>query len=172
MPGGAFKTLPNERAEYTNKLMAGTATLRIIAFQMAKIIEKSGYMATILPSAGSEFGYWCADRETLKASMSIKYASYYAGRGNFGMNHLLVTGEFGPRVRMSALLTNARLENGVEHPLPFINKACNTCMKCIEICPVGAISKEGTIDRHKCADYMFNLPGGLRCGMCVKVCPL
>lgn len=172
VPRGAFANLPNGRAEYTNTLMAGTATLRIIVFQLAKIIEKNGYMATILPSEGSEFGYWYANRETLKANMSIKYASYHAGLGNFGMNHLLVTREFGPRVRMTALLTDAILGFEKEKMLPFINKACSSCLKCIEICPVGAISKDGTIDRRKCADYMFNVLGGLRCGMCVKVCPL
>jgi epoxyqueuosine reductase QueG len=172
VPRGAFEALPGGRAEYTNTLMAATATLRIIAFQLARIIEKNGYRATIVPTEGSEFGYWYVDRKTLKANMSIKYASYHAGLGNFGMNHLLITRDFGPRVRMTALLTDAKLYSKKDNPLPFINKNCSSCMKCMEICPAGAISKKGTIDRHKCADYMFNDLGGLRCGLCVKVCPL
>jgi epoxyqueuosine reductase QueG len=172
VPRGAFEPLPDGRAEYTNTLMAATATLRVIAFQLARIIEKNGYLATILPSEGSEFGYWYADRETLKANMSIKYASYHAGIGNFGLNHLLLTDDFGPRVSMTALLTDAKLGTREENPLPFLNKACTTCKKCVEICPVDAISEDGTIDRQKCADYMFNKLGGLRCGMCIKVCPL
>jgi epoxyqueuosine reductase QueG len=32
VPRGAFDTLPRGRAEYTNTLMAATATLRIVAF--------------------------------------------------------------------------------------------------------------------------------------------
>ncbi len=172
IPRGAFETLPEGRAEYTNTLMAGTATLRIIAFKLAKMIEKEDHRATILPSEGSEFGYWYANRETLKANMSIKYAAYHAGISNFGMNHLMISKDFGPRVRMTAILTNAELENEEEISLPFINEKCRTCQKCIKICPVGALSEDGTIDRHKCADYMFNELGGLRCGMCVKVCPL
>jgi epoxyqueuosine reductase QueG len=172
VPRGAFETLPAGRAEYTNTLMAGTATLRVIAFQLAKLIEKKGYKATILPSEGSEFGYWYANKETLKANMSIKYAAYHAGISNFGMNHLLISKEYGPKVRMTAILTDAELDNETDITLPFVHEHCSSCLKCIKICPVGALSEDGTIDRHKCADYMFNTLGGLRCGMCIKVCPL
>jgi epoxyqueuosine reductase len=171
VPRGAFDPLPKGRAEYTNTLMAGTATLRIIAFQIAKLIEKRGYKATIAPSEGSEFGYWYANRETLKADFSFKYAAYHAGLGNFGMNHLLITKDFGARVRMTALLTDAPLDGEKEIHLPFINSACVDCMKCIEICPSGALTPEGVIHRKKCAEYMFGVLGGLRCGLCVKVCP-
>jgi epoxyqueuosine reductase QueG len=45
-------------------------------------------------------------------------------------------------------------------------------MKCIEVCPVDALTSEGVIHREKCAEYMFNVLGGLRCGLCIKVCPL
>ena len=172
VPRGAFYPLPEGRAEYTNTLMAATAILRIIAFQLAKMIEKEGYRATIVPTEGSEFGYWYADRETLKANMSIKYAAHYAGLGNFGMNHLLITKDFGPRVRVTAILTDAPLETEENIKLPFINEKCSSCMKCIEVCPAGAISPDGEIYREKCAQYMFNVLGGLRCGLCVKVCPM
>ncbi|WP_292470286.1 4Fe-4S dicluster domain-containing protein [Methanolobus sp.] len=172
VPNGAFDTLPKGRAEYTNTLMAATATLRVIAFQVAKFIERKGYKATIAPSEGSEFGYWYADRETLKADFSFKYASYHAGLGNFGMNHLLITKDFGPRIRMTAILTDAPFEDDEVIQLPLINDACRGCMKCIEICPVDALTEEGVIHREKCAEYMFDVLGGLRCGMCLKVCPL
>lgn len=172
VPNGAFDTLPKGRAEYTNTLMAATATLRVIAFQVAKLIEKKGYKATIAPSEGSEFGYWYADRETLMADFSFKYAAYHAGLGNFGMNHLLITKDFGPRIRMTTILTDAPFTEGENTLLPLVNDACKSCMKCIEICPVDALTKEGIIYREKCAEYMFNVLGGLRCGMCLKVCPL
>lgn len=68
VPKGSFNTLPEGRAEYTNTLLAATATLRIVAYRLARLIESKGYMATISPSEGSEFGYWYADRRTLKAN--------------------------------------------------------------------------------------------------------
>ncbi|AEH61194.1 4Fe-4S ferredoxin iron-sulfur binding domain protein [Methanosalsum zhilinae DSM 4017] len=171
VPKGSFNTLPEGRAEYTNTLLAATATLRIVAYRLARLIESKGYMATISPSEGSEFGYWYADRRTLKANFSFKYAAYHAGLGNFGMNHLLITEDFGPKVRMTALLTDAPLESGTAE-LPFINQECKNCMKCIEICPAKALTSEGTIHRERCAEYMFNELGGLRCGLCIKICPL
>ena len=171
VPRGSIESLPKGRAEYTNTLMAGTATIRIIAFRLARLIEKEGYKATIVPTEGSEFGYWYANRETLMAGMSIKYAAYCAGLGNYGANHLLITDEFGPRVRMTAILTDAPLK-GPEGPRrPLLNEDCKDCMKCVEACPAAAFTADGEIHRQRCAEYMFQALGGLRCGLCIKVCP-
>ena len=171
IPNGCFEPLPKGRAEYTNTLMAGTATLRIIGFKLLKFIEELGYIATLAPSEGSEFGYWYADKETLKADFSMKYACYLSGIGKFGLNHLVITDKFGPRVRMAAIITDAPFVAN-SHSSEFIDSRCKDCNKCIDICPVSALSRDGTIQRQKCRDYMFNDLGGLRCGMCIKVCPL
>lgn len=172
IPRGAFATLPRGRGEYTNTLMAGTATLRIIAFSLARQVEREGYQATIVPTEGSEFGYWYADRETLMADLSLKYAAYHAGLGLFGMHHLLIHPDYGARIRMTGILTDAPLEAGTANPGGFLHPRCAECKKCVDACPAHAISPDGTIDRRACADYMFSELGGLRCGMCIKVCPL
>ncbi len=172
VPRGAFSTLPKGRGEYTNTLMAGTATLRLIAFFLARQIEREGYLATLVPTEGSEFGYWYADRATLKADLSLKYAAYHAGLGSFGLNHLLVHPDYGARIRITGILTDALLEAGDPGTIPFLHPRCRECGKCVEVCPVHAIGRDGTIDRERCADYMFRELRGLRCGMCIKVCPL
>ncbi|WP_067049875.1 4Fe-4S binding protein [Methanofollis ethanolicus] len=170
VPKGAFKPLPRGRAQYTNTLMAGTATLRVAAFALARSLEDEGYDAAIVPCEGSEFGYWYADRKTLMADLSIKYAAWRAGLGSFGKNHLLITDRFGPRVRLAAVLTDAPLDPG--HPKGgLLSDRCAGCTRCIEACPVGAITPDG-IDRQACAAYMFGDLGGLRCGMCIRACPL
>jgi len=171
VPRGSIENLPKGRAEYTNTLMAGTATIRVIAYRLARLIEKDGYRATIVPTEGSEFGYWYADRETLMADMSIKYAAYCAGLGNYGINHLLITEEFGPRVRMTAIVTDAPLKGPESPRLPLLNEDCKDCMKCVEACPAKAFTADGEIHRKKCAEYMFSVLGGLRCGLCIKACP-
>ncbi len=171
VPRGCIEELPKGRAEYTNTLMAGTATLRVIAFRLAREIEKEGYRATIVPTEGSEFGYWYADRNTLKGDMSIKYAVYLSGLGRYGINHLILTKDFGPRVRMTAIVTDAPL--GAGKPCgPLVEESCASCLKCVDACPIGAFDEDGNLDREKCANYMFNSLGGLRCGLCIKVCPL
>ncbi|MDN7023780.1 epoxyqueuosine reductase [Methanoculleus sp. FWC-SCC1] len=171
VPRGSIESLPKGRAEYTNTLMAGTATLRLIAFRLARRIERDGYRATIVPTEGSEFGYWYADRETLMADMSIKYAAYAAGLGSYGANHLLITDEFGTRIRMTAVVTDAPLGDGGDPSRPFLHEDCKECMRCVAACPAGAFTADGTIDRKKCADYMFHTLGGLRCGLCIQACP-
>ncbi len=172
VPRGAFATLPKGRAEYTNTLVAGTVTLRWIAFTLARQVEKEGYLATIVPTEGSEFGYWYADRSTLMADLSLKYAAYHAGLGRFGLNHLLIHPDFGARVRMTGILTDAPLETGKADPGGCVHSRCAECGMCVDACPAGAIGRDGTINRKACADYMFTDLGGLRCGMCIKVCPL
>lgn len=134
VPRGAIESLPKGRAEYTNTLMAGTAALRIIAFDLARRIERNGYRATIVPTEGSEFGYWYADRETLMGDISIKYAAYCAGLGSYGANHLLITDEFGTRIRMTAVVTNAPLGGG-DPSCPFTREDCKECTRCVAACP-------------------------------------
>jgi epoxyqueuosine reductase len=171
IPSGCLSTLPRGRGEYTNTLMAGTATLRIMAFKLANEIEKDGFLATLVPTEGSEFGYWYADRRTLMGDVSIKYAGFLAGLGNFGLNHLLITKDHGPRVRMTAIMTDAPFAAG-EPTGGLVNEMCARCKRCVDICPSNAIGADGSMDRGKCASYMFEELGGLRCGLCVKVCPL
>ena len=151
--------------------MWGTATLRVISFAIARELEKEGYLATISPSEGSEFGYWYADRQTLMANFSMKYAAYLAGLGCYGKNHLFLSENYGPRVRFMAILTDAFLEPGVRSPR-FVHERCESCSACIDACPVHAIKEDGTISREACAQYMFESLGGLRCGMCIHACPL
>jgi len=168
---GSLDALPKGRAEYTNSLLAATVTLRMISFRLARRIEDAGYMASIVPAEGSEFGYWYADRETLKADVSLRYSAYLAGLGRYGLNHSLITERYGPRVRFMGILTDAPLEPGVPCA-GFAHERCSNCGRCVDICPVGALEKDGEIHREKCAQYMFKELGGLRCGLCLKVCPL
>ena len=172
IPRGSILPLPKGRAEYTNTLIAGTATLRIIAFRIAQVLERRGYLASIVPTEGSEFGMWYADRETLKADISLKYAAYLAGLGEYGLNQLLITPGFGSRVRMTAVLTDAPLKPDIPERRSLVRCECNTCRQCIQNCPAGALSPDGTIDTHACRDYLFTTLGGLRCGLCIRHCPL
>ena len=171
IPRGAIEELPQGRPEYTNTLMAGTVALRGMAFRLTQMLEREGYRATIVPKEGSEFGYWYANKETLKADISIKYAGYLAGLGSYGYNHLLLLPGLGPRIRMTAIVTDAELTTG-KPSKDLVRQECKECLACVKICPVGALHEDGSIDRHKCRDYMFSTLGGLRCGMCIKACPL
>jgi epoxyqueuosine reductase QueG len=171
VPKGAFMPLPKGRALYTNTLVAGTTTLRAMAYQIARRLEQEGFLASIAPCEGSEFGYLYANKDTLMADFSMKYAAYAAGLGSYGKNHLFISDTYGSRVRFSSVLTDAPLKTDSRAD-NFLHPACEGCSACIEACPVRAIGSSGTISRRLCADYMYNQLGGLRCGMCIRACPV
>ncbi len=67
-----------------------------------------------------------------------EYAAVAAGLGEISYNGVLLTPEFGPRQRLQLIITDMPLE-----PDPLFNgKICDLCMKCADICPFKAISKD------------------------------
>ena len=101
-----------------------------------------------------------------------------AGIGWVGKHGLLITPEFGPRVRLAAVYTpieNLPLSNSNEHG--WISDYCNTCGICIKKCPARAILEETIIHesgrmtcvkQRECFEYFVQYYG---CSVCIKVCP-
>jgi epoxyqueuosine reductase len=108
-----------------------------------------------------------------------------AGLGELGRNCLLITPEYGPRVRLAKVFTNLPLI--VDKPIEFgVWEFCKTCKKCAEYCPSQALSsgdptevpidksnREGLrtwhIDAKKCAAFWAN--NGADCSNCIRTCP-
>ena len=101
-----------------------------------------------------------------------------AGLGNRGIHGLLITPQFGPRVRLTAVFTeieNLPLYEGKEHG--WILDFCQMCHRCIRDCPADAIYETPiehanglvtTVDNTKCFPYFVKNHG---CSVCIKVCP-
>ena len=72
-------------------------------------------------------------------SQAIPYA-IQAGLGEYGRNGLLITKDFGPRVRIGRIHTDLPLDH--DQPLRFgVREFCDTtCRRCAEACPPQAIS--------------------------------
>lgn len=108
-----------------------------------------------------------------------------AGLGEYGRNGLLITKEFGPRIRISKVFTN--LPMAPDQPIEFGVKAfCDQCNKCADACPVKAIPKEKaesvppnissfkhitkwTINAEKCFGFWTRM--NTDCAICIRVCP-
>jgi len=135
------------------------------AYDCAKASRSSGMKALPLPSSGCPL-----DARFLEAIFSYKHAGQAAGLGNIGWNTLLIAPGFGPRIRLSACLTEAELEptNTVDLQLK-----CDSCGVCLDKCPAGALSKPGAgeqyaINKFACSSFR-NASGA--CSECMRVCP-
>jgi NAD-dependent dihydropyrimidine dehydrogenase PreA subunit len=108
-----------------------------------------------------------------------------AGLGELGRNGLLLTPEFGPRVRLCKVFTDLPLIP--DRPIDFgIQTFCETCHSCAQSCPVDAIqwgdrstevpsicNRKGllrwTVDTARC--YLYWKENGKSCGNCMAACP-
>ena len=132
-------------------------------YDTAKILREEGYRTLPLPPTNTP-----TDQRSLVAIFSYKHAAVAAGLGVMGRHSMLITREFGPRVRLGCLLTQAPLE---PTPVPE-EKYCKDCGACITACPSGALQKapEGelyAINKFACRTYRST---GLACSMCLKTC--
>lgn len=121
--------------------------------RLGRFLERRGYKAATpsiyLPIENR--------RETkgLVGELSLRHAGVAAGLGVLGRSRLLLTREFGPRLRLAAVVTDAELAPDK----PLEEDLCSDCRLCIEACPVQAISDGGQVDTIKC---LFHLqPFGL-----------
>jgi len=117
-------------------------------------------------------------------AMSIPYA-IQAGLGELGRNGLLITPQFGPRVRICKVFTNFPMI--LDEPIEFgVAEFCKVCKQCARYCPSGSVSDgERTtealnisnaggplkwyVDGEKC--FRFWAKNRAECGNCIRVCP-
>ena len=97
--------------------------------------------------------------------INLRIAGFLCGLGEIGYSKMLLTPEFGPRVRVGIIITDLELE---PDPIMEPGTLCNRCMACVRECPGGCIPADRTIkenvggyelewadvDMHKC-DWVF-----------------
>lgn len=108
------------------------------------------------------------------AAFSHVLAAYYAGMGTIGDSHNLITPEFGPRLRIVSILTDA--------PIPaddmLRENLCIHCKKCLHSCPSHCFSENGnaiySMDKDACTQYHVQIREAHHwpCGVCASVCPV
>lgn len=109
-----------------------------------------------------------------------------AGLGEVGRNGMLITPQYGPRVRLLKVFTDLPLQ--ADKPITFgVSQFCIKCRKCAQTCPAGAIpldpkpTMEGPsisncsgilkwyTDPEKCIKF-WAVNGG-DCSNCIACCP-
>ena len=131
-------------------------------------------------------GYQAYGGDTESMGRSVGFG-VMAGLGEYGRAGILVSPKYGTDIR-TVLITITDLPLAVTKPIDAgITKFCETCKKCGEMCPSGAISMEEKpfwgggakyqakgikgwyMDAKKC--YSFMLGGEPDCSRCQTVCP-
>jgi epoxyqueuosine reductase QueG len=143
---------------------------------LSTLLEESGFESALTPATHN------FDETVLMARWSHKHLGYLAGMGRFGTHQMLIT-PAGCAGRLGSFVTEADLG---DHPLMASAEACllkagQKCGKCIDICPVQALSK-ADFDRRRCWDrlndnldsleYFSDLPETTHvCGKCAAIMP-
>jgi ferredoxin len=117
-------------------------------------------------------------------ALVIPYA-IKAGLGEYGRNQMVLTPDFGPRVRFSKIFTSLPLRADQPRPLG-LNAYCTTCTICADACPPKALPKgapevgsdsvstikgvrKWSANCEKCFGYWAKLKTD--CAICMRVCP-
>jgi len=160
-------TFQTECYEYVNR------RLNDIASRVASTLQNAGYSALPIPASER------VDDRRICAMFSHKLGAHLAGLGWIGRSCMLVTPQYGPRVRWVSVLTDA--------PLPPtgapMDPRCGSCHECVDHCPSRAIKgpafiesepREARFDALACQEYIRVLEKREEtavCGMCTAVCP-
>ena len=158
---------------YFQHYRTANALLDQITFRISRELEKTGFSA--LPVAASQS---LGEKNPYCGLTAHKTAAVLSGLGFVGKSGLFLSTEYGSKVRLATVLTDAPLQA----ELPVIENGCGDCELCKRACPAGAIFGESpktdgerNFDPEKCSRYMKshfqNIGRGSVCGVCIKVCP-
>ncbi|MBE0479641.1 MAG: hypothetical protein IBX68_01550 [Dehalococcoidia bacterium] len=112
----------------------------------------------------------------LGGETNLKKLAVTAGLGARGKSTIILHPEFGPRLRLMAVRTNAPLQ-------PFVsetdtpereNEICRTCSTCIDVCPTGVLEPYRMIDPVRCLSNITPKTEDGRsilCDECLRQCP-
>lgn len=151
----------------------GYSRMAFLEIELSALIRKLGY--TAIP---------CGNDISLSIPQAID-----AGLGMIGRNGLLITKEFGPRVRIAKVLTDMPLQpdSPDNEFCESVTRFCEACEKCAKSCPSQSIpyGNERTwngetrsnnpgvekwyVNPEGC--YSFWVQNGSDCSNCIRSCP-
>lgn len=157
--------------------LAGAATGREYSHEAAIVMQLAAYIRNLGYNAVASMN---------DTALVIPYA-IKAGLGEYGRNQMVLTPEFGPRVRFSKIFTDMPL--AVDAPRALgLTAYCEGCDICAVACPVKALPftvpevpgdgaspstlkgvRKWSSDPEACFSYWAKLKSD--CAICMRVCP-
>jgi len=152
-----------------------------IGMGYSRVAITNNFLAACIRNLGYKAITSTINRVALHTPMAM-----LAGLGEVGRHGMLITPQFGPRVRIGIILTDLPLVP--DAPIEFgVTEFCNVCMKCADMCPSKSISKgkrlpittgnrsqiintiKWEMNPESCQLHWFR--GGKDCAMCLSICP-
>ncbi len=150
------------------------AFLDMCAYHCVVRLQRCGYRALAIPASQT------TNSVGIAGDFPHKTAANLAGLGFIGKSGLFISHQYGPRVRLTTVLTDAVLTEGEMQPA-----LCGDCRACADACPCGAITgrpwsqkadRDDIVDAALCSQHMKkayrNVGRGAVCGICMAVCPM
>jgi len=133
--------------QYSTELIL--TDLEEICLKLIYFLEDHGYPAITVPPMHSDPNDYDPNGNS-RGPLSLPHAAVEAGLGTLGLNLMLLTPEFGPRVLLAGVLTSAPLEP--DRPLGHALCIGEACGRCLLACPGDAILHWG-LDKARCAPH-------------------
>ena len=155
--------------------LAGAATGREYSHEAAIVMQLAAYIRNLGYEAVASM-----NDTGLVIPFAIK-----AGLGEYARNQMVITPEFGPRLRFSKIFTSLPLAKDAPRQRG-VRAFCDQCQKCADACPVKALPfgppalgganqsaikgvRKWTSDAEKCFGFWAKLASD--CAICMRVCP-
>ena len=147
--------------------------MAFVETELASFVKRLGYDAIT-----------CGNEVALSVPLAID-----AGLGQYGRHGLLITKQYGPRVRIAKILTDMPLiaDSPDTGFCKSVIRFCETCEKCARSCPSQSIpyGKEQTWEGKTISNnsgikkwyvnvetcYGFWIENGSECSNCIRSCP-
>jgi epoxyqueuosine reductase QueG len=161
--------------------------LLYLASKIAWKLEDQGYISMPMATTSTR-GLASSEMRWAQAFFpwSQRHAAVMAGLGEFGYSNIVLTPEYGPRIRWNSIITEAEFDY-----TPLISqKIClrEKCRKCLDVCTAGAIQLRDGFDNDQvflttpaktdyrlCTSWDEKGIATSRCffyGSCLRVCPV
>jgi epoxyqueuosine reductase QueG len=169
--------------EMDRQLLSTSPSLTAAA-ESGRGYSKMAYLAGAVGEYLRLLGYYarsCGNDTSLSIPLAVD-----AGLGVMGRSGLLLTREYGPRVRLCKVFTDLELvQSDSEYPEP--QEICSGCTLCADACEADALScaeapcwktltksnNPGVLrwpfDPEKCFDFWLEI--GRDCSNCIAACP-
>ncbi len=142
IPVGAFRARSNVPVQYIDMLVL--RTMDRIAYRLSEWLEDRGHPSFVTAAQETDWSY----KKASYGRLSTRHLGIEAGLGTFGLEVNILTPEFGPRIYLTGILTEAAIAADER----ITEQVCigESCSRCLYSCPPDAVRHFG-IDKRGCA---------------------